>query len=130
MPPSRELAFDAVTLAVAFLLGSIPFGVILASRRGVDLKKVGSGNIGATNVLRTGRKDLALITLVGDAAKGAVALLVARGGQPPAADAFKRLQNPRDTMRSFLEGMADWMASTGGLWPRETTGVDAGRRAG
>ncbi|WP_158918077.1 glycerol-3-phosphate 1-O-acyltransferase PlsY [Caulobacter sp. S45] len=69
----------ASVLLGGYLLGSIPFGVIATRLGGVgDLRKVGSGNIGATNVLRTGRKDLALITLIGDAAKGAIALLVAR----------------------------------------------------
>jgi len=62
-----------------YLLGSIPFGVITTRLAGLgDIRQVGSGNIGATNVLRTGRKDLALITLVGDGAKGAAAVLVAR----------------------------------------------------
>lgn len=58
-----------------YLLGSIPFGVVATRLGGVgDIRQVGSGNIGATNVLRTGRKDLALITLVGDGAKGAAAV--------------------------------------------------------
>lgn len=58
-----------------YLIGSIPFGVIAARLGGVgDIRKVGSGNIGATNVLRTGRKDLALLTLIGDGGKGAVAV--------------------------------------------------------
>lgn len=62
-----------------YLLGSIPFGVVLTRATGVgDVRQIGSGNIGATNVLRTGRKDLAIATLVLDAAKGAVALLLAR----------------------------------------------------
>ncbi len=62
-----------------YLLGSIPFGVIATKLGGAgDLRKVGSGNIGATNVLRTGRKDLALITLLGDGGKGMAALLIAR----------------------------------------------------
>jgi glycerol-3-phosphate acyltransferase PlsY len=62
-----------------YLLGSIPFGVIAAKLGGVgDIRKVGSGNIGATNVLRTGRKDLALITLLGDGGKGTAALVIAR----------------------------------------------------
>jgi glycerol-3-phosphate acyltransferase PlsY len=62
-----------------YLLGSIPFGVIAARLGGLgDIRKVGSGNIGATNVLRTGRKDLALITLLGDGGKGMAALLIAR----------------------------------------------------
>jgi glycerol-3-phosphate acyltransferase PlsY len=62
-----------------YLLGSIPFGVIAAKLGGLgDIRKVGSGNIGATNVLRTGRKDLALITLLGDGGKGMAALVIAR----------------------------------------------------
>jgi glycerol-3-phosphate acyltransferase PlsY len=67
-------------VAVAgYLLGSIPFGVIITRLGGAgDVRAIGSGNIGATNVLRTGRKDLALATLILDAGKGAVALLIAR----------------------------------------------------
>ncbi len=61
-----------------YLLGSIPFGVIATRLGGAgDLRQIGAGNIGATNVLRTGRRDLALITLVGDAGKGAAAVLLA-----------------------------------------------------
>lgn len=62
-----------------YLLGSIPFGVLLTRAAGAgDVRNIGSGNIGATNVLRTGRKDLAFATLILDAGKGAAALLVAR----------------------------------------------------
>ena len=62
-----------------YLLGSIPFGVVLTRAAGAgDVRNIGSGNIGATNVLRTGRKDLAVATLILDAGKGAVALLIAR----------------------------------------------------
>src|SRR3954466_15204752 len=69
----------AAALAGGYLLGSIPFGVIATRLGGAgDLRQVGSGNIGATNVLRTGRKDLALITLLGDGGKGAAAVLLAR----------------------------------------------------
>ena len=58
-----------------YLLGSIPFGVIATRVAGLgDIRNVGSGNIGATNVLRTGRKDLAAITLIGDGGKGAAAV--------------------------------------------------------
>ena len=64
-------------LALGYLLGSIPFGVILTRLAGTqDLRSIGSGNIGATNVLRTGHKWLAAVTLIGDALKGAVAVLV------------------------------------------------------
>lgn len=62
----------------AFVLGSIPFGVLVAKIYGVDLKKVGSGNIGATNVLRTMGKWPAVFTLVGDTMKGAMAIMAGR----------------------------------------------------
>jgi acyl phosphate:glycerol-3-phosphate acyltransferase len=69
----------AAAVVGGYLLGSIPFGVIATRMAGMgDIRNVGSGNIGATNVLRTGRKDLALITLLGDAAKGASAVLLAK----------------------------------------------------
>ncbi|WP_421724639.1 glycerol-3-phosphate 1-O-acyltransferase PlsY [Bauldia sp.] len=65
-------------LALGYLLGSIPFGLILTRLAGLgDLRAIGSGNIGATNVLRTGRKDIAAATLVADCLKGTVAVLVA-----------------------------------------------------
>lgn len=68
----------AASIGGGYLLGSIPFGVIATHLAGAgDLRQIGSGSIGATNVLRTGRRDLALLTLVGDAGKGAVAALMA-----------------------------------------------------
>ena len=77
------VAATYLTLAIAiiggYLLGSIPFGLIATRLGGAgDIRKIGSGNIGATNVLRSGRKDLAAITLLGDAGKGVVAVLLAR----------------------------------------------------
>ncbi|MFM8607786.1 MAG: glycerol-3-phosphate 1-O-acyltransferase PlsY [Hyphomicrobiales bacterium] len=66
------------TVVIAYLLGSIPFGVILTKIFDAgDLRSIGSGNIGATNVLRTGRKGLAAATLIGDMLKGTAAVLVA-----------------------------------------------------
>src|SRR5436190_1337890 len=63
---------------VGYLLGSIPFGVILTRLAGLgDVRSIGSGNIGATNVLRTGRKDIAAATLLGDALKGTLAVFLA-----------------------------------------------------
>ncbi len=68
----------ALALGIAYLLGSIPFGVILTRLAGAgDLRQIGSGNIGATNVLRTGRKGLAAATLILDMLKGAAAVLIA-----------------------------------------------------
>lgn len=68
-----------VALVGGYLVGSIPFGVLVTRQAGVgDVRSIGSGNIGATNVLRTGRKDLAALTLLGDAGKGVIAVLLAR----------------------------------------------------
>jgi len=65
-------------MVMAFLIGSIPFGIIIAKFKGVDLKKVGSGNIGATNVLRSLGKTPAIFTLLGDILKGTIAVALAR----------------------------------------------------
>lgn len=68
-----------VTAVAAYVLGSVPFGVVIAAMFGLgDIRQIGSGNIGATNVLRTGNKFAAFLTLVLDAGKGAIAVLVAR----------------------------------------------------
>jgi len=67
-----------IALAFGYLLGSIPFGLLITRKAGTaDIRAIGSGNIGATNVLRTGRKDLAALTLLGDALKGTFAVLAA-----------------------------------------------------
>ena len=74
---SLALPYYAAALMFGYLLGSIPFGLILTRLAGTpDIRSIGSGNIGATNVLRTGRKGLAAATLLGDALKGTVAVLV------------------------------------------------------
>ena len=68
-----------LTGLAAYLLGSVPFGIVITRAFGLgDLRSIGSGNIGATNVLRTGSKTAAALTLVLDAGKGAIAVLVAR----------------------------------------------------
>ena len=64
---------------IGYLLGSVPFGLVIARLLGLgDLRKIGSGNIGATNVLRTGNRPAALATLILDSFKGAIAVLIAR----------------------------------------------------
>jgi len=71
-------ALIGFALVGGYLLGSIPFGLIATKLGGAgDVRQIGSGNIGATNVLRTGRKDLALLTLLGDGGKGALAVFIA-----------------------------------------------------
>ncbi|MEM9630074.1 MAG: glycerol-3-phosphate 1-O-acyltransferase PlsY [Pseudomonadota bacterium] len=78
-PISWEFAWPYYLAALAFgyLLGSIPFGLIFTRMAGLgDIRNIGSGNIGTTNVLRTGKKSLAAATLLGDALKGTVAVLI------------------------------------------------------
>jgi glycerol-3-phosphate acyltransferase PlsY len=77
---------DLIVVAAAYLLGSIPFGVVIARLSGdVDLRRVGSGNIGATNVLRAVGRGAAALTLLGDIGKGAVAVGLARWAGAPAS---------------------------------------------
>ena len=86
MAPERALPWLAIALAVGYLLGSIPFGVLIARLRGLgDLRSVGSGNIGATNVLRTGDKPAAAATLLCDALKGAAAVWLMAAWGPAAS---------------------------------------------
>lgn len=89
MPPiTTDPTILAVVAVLAYLLGAVPFGIVITRALGLgDLRGIGSGNIGATNVLRTGHKGAALATLVLDAAKGGVAVLIARaatGGEDAA----------------------------------------------
>ncbi|MEK9744674.1 MAG: glycerol-3-phosphate 1-O-acyltransferase PlsY [Candidatus Puniceispirillum sp.] len=80
---------NLVFIGFAYGLGSIPFGLIITKiGGGGDIRQIGSGNIGATNVLRTGNKTLAALTLVADAGKGAVAVLVAKQYGDPASAAL------------------------------------------
>lgn len=80
MPPiTTDPTLLIVTAILAYLLGSVPFGIVITRAMGLgDLRKIGSGNIGATNVLRTGNKGAAFATLMLDAAKGGIAVLIAR----------------------------------------------------
>jgi glycerol-3-phosphate acyltransferase PlsY len=106
-------AFIAAVLVGGYLLGSIPFGLIATRLGGAgDLRAIGSGNIGATNVLRTGRRDLAAITLIGDGGKGAVAVLVAYL-------AAARTQNPDSAqIAAALAGGAAFIGHIFPVWAR------------
>ena len=93
-----------------YLLGSIPFGMIATRLGGAgDIRKIGSGNIGATNVLRSGRKDLAAITLIGDAGKGVVAVLLARW--------FAHYAGMGDQVTPIVVALAGGSAFVGHLFP-------------
>ncbi len=72
-----EAILAGTVFFLSYMLGAVPFGLVITRLAGLgDIRDIGSGNIGATNVLRTGRKDLALLTLLLDAGKGAIAVLV------------------------------------------------------
>jgi glycerol-3-phosphate acyltransferase PlsY len=90
-----------------YLLGSIPFGYICAKMAGIDIRTVGSGNIGATNVLRTGRKDLAALTFLGDTGKGAVAVGLA----------YLFLSGADESSRNYGVAIAGASAFLGHLFP-------------
>ncbi len=82
-----------IIAAVAYLLGSIPFGYLLVRIfRGEDIRQTGSGNIGATNVARSGAKGLGIATLVLDAIKGALAVVFGRGACCIKIQSLRRLR--------------------------------------
>ena len=119
----------ALVALLAYLLGSVPFGVVITRLMGFgDLRQIGSGNIGATNVLRTGSKPAALATLVLDAGKGGAAVLVARAllGEDAAQLAPCRIPRPS------LPGLAEVSRRQGrGYVFRHIAGAElAGRPCG
>ncbi len=108
---------------LAFLMGSIPFGLMLTRASGLgDIRTIGSGNIGATNVLRTGRRDIAAGTLLFDGAKGAAAVLLAQrlGGPPGLAGLAAVLGHSLTPWLSFKggKGVATGLGALYGIaWP-------------
>ncbi|MBL8642701.1 MAG: glycerol-3-phosphate 1-O-acyltransferase PlsY [Rhodospirillaceae bacterium] len=79
MPADLALSEIIVAALLGYAFGAIPFGLVITRLAGLgDIRSIGSGNIGATNVLRTGRKDLALATLLLDGGKGAIAVVLVR----------------------------------------------------
>jgi glycerol-3-phosphate acyltransferase PlsY len=114
---------DLAALVLGYLLGSIPFGLILTRLAGLgDIRAIGSGNIGATNVLRTGNKAIAAGTLLGDGIKGTVAVLLggAIGGLPAAMiaalAAFLGHLYPVWINFKGGKGVATYIGILAGLW--------------
>jgi glycerol-3-phosphate acyltransferase PlsY len=114
---------DLAALVLGYLMGSIPFGLILTRLAGLgDIRAIGSGNIGATNVLRTGNKAIAAATLIGDGAKGTVAVLLgsAIGGLPAAMiaalAAFAGHLFPVWLNFKGGKGVATYIGVLAGLW--------------
>src|SRR3954468_21827842 len=102
-----NVQIDAALIG-GYLLGSIPFGVIVMKAAGAgDPRAIGSGNIGATNVLRSGRRDLAALTLLGDGGKGAVAVLIA----------WLVTRGRDDQAQAMLTALAGGAAFVGHLFP-------------
>ncbi|MBS0282467.1 MAG: glycerol-3-phosphate 1-O-acyltransferase PlsY [Proteobacteria bacterium] len=92
MVGSLSLTSALEALLLGYVLGSIPFGLFFAFASGAgDVRKIGSGNIGATNVLRTGKKWAAAATLLCDGLKGVAAVLIARSLLPPGCEIFAAL---------------------------------------
>ncbi len=119
------LPFLVLTAIAAYLAGSIPFGIVFARAFGLgDLRQIGSGNIGATNVLRTGNKPAALLTLIMDAGKGGFAVLIARAmfaedaGQVAGFAAFLGHCFPIYLGFKGGKGVATWLGTLFALaWP-------------
>lgn len=108
-------------IALGYLLGSVPFGLVIIRLAGLgDIRSIGSGNIGATNVLRTGRKDLALATLLLDSGKGAIAVGVAywMGWRPEIAGAAAFLGHCFPVWLNFKggKGVATFLGTLLALW--------------
>ncbi len=111
----------ALAVLLGYLLGSIPFGLVITKAAGLgDIRAIGSGNIGATNVLRTGRKDLALATLLLDGGKGAIAVLIAYavGLRPEVAGAAAFLGHCFPVWLKFNggKGVATFLGTLLALW--------------
>lgn len=122
---TTALPFLALTALIAYLAGSIPFGIVFARLFGLgDLRQIGSGNIGATNVLRTGNKLAAFLTLIMDAGKGGFAVLIARAlvgddaGQIAGLAAFLGHCFPIYLKLKGGKGVATWLGTLFALaWP-------------
>jgi hypothetical protein len=130
MIPEMTSGFGAlvgVALA-AYLLGSVPFGIVMTRLFGLgDLRQIGSGNIGATNVLRTGNRTAAALTLILDAGKGGIAVLIARAlsaRMRPRSRGLRRSSAIAFRFSSASGAARAWRRSSGRFWrcsgPRES----------
>jgi acyl phosphate:glycerol-3-phosphate acyltransferase len=112
--------YGLLALLTGYLLGSIPFGLVLTKAAGLgDVRSIGSGSIGATNVLRTGRKGLALATLALDALKGTVAVLLVYDvalGLSSAAPGYAYRQIPDALFYSWLAGLGALLGHMFPMW--------------
>lgn len=100
-----------------YLLGSVPFGLVLTRMAGYgDIRKIGSGNIGATNVLRTGRKDLALLTVLLDASKAGIAAFVAASLAPAADYVFLGNMTQVNVIAGLIAGSAGVVGHNFPVW--------------
>ncbi len=110
-----------LAVLLGYLLGSVPFGLVITKLAGLgDIRAIGSGNIGATNVLRTGRKDLALATLLLDGGKGGIAVIAAGllGWRPEIAGAAAFLGHCFPVWLGFKggKGVATFLGTLLALW--------------
>ncbi|MBP5399407.1 MAG: glycerol-3-phosphate 1-O-acyltransferase PlsY [Alphaproteobacteria bacterium] len=100
-----------------YFLGSIPFGLVLCYLAGLgDIRKIGSGNIGTTNVLRTGRKDLALLTLLLDASKAGIAAWVAGHFAPQTSEMFLGIMTKTNLLAALVAGSCAVLGHNFPVW--------------
>ena len=110
----------ALALLGGYLAGSIPFGLLLTKMAGMgDIRSIGSGNIGATNVLRTGNKGLAALTLLLDALKGMIPVIV-----------FKQMTGSADSLPAMAAGLGAFLGHLYPLWLRFKGGKGVATFAG
>ena len=107
-----------VLIVISFVIGSIPTGLLIAKSRGIDLRKIGSGNIGTTNVLRAMGKEAALVTLAGDMAKGVIPVIIARhffqnSGSQIVGFGLEKLYSLMSDQQSVINGLAGIFAILG-----------------
>ena len=106
-----------VCIVLRYLLGSVPYGLVLTRLAGLgDIRKIGSGNIGATNVLRTGRKDLALLTVLCDASKAGVAALLAMHFAPAKDMFFMGILTQTNLIAALCAGSAAIIGHNFPVW--------------